>query len=114
MNPEKKSGWARLFEVCSVLSFSIGVIILVFSKKQEEYIASIIAIVSGLHGFFIAFLIQTFVECRNYLKQIDSKLTGSTEEHSSTKSYSSDSNSSILLISLLVVAIAIIAIIKFM
>ena len=112
MNPERKSGWARLFEVCSVLSFGIGLTILIFAEKQDYYVASIIAIVSGINGLFIGFLTQTFFECRNYLKRIDSKLSGSTEVNSLPKASSSDSHSTILLIAFLVVAIGFIVVIK--
>jgi len=119
MNPERESGWTTFFQICSTLSLIIGVFILMTAiqssgnKQEELLVSSVIAIVSGLNGFFIAFLVQTFFECRNYLKRIDSKLRGSDEMYSAPNSSKSDSNFTILLVAFLVVAIAFIVIIKF-
>jgi len=118
MNPDRKSGWTTFFQVCSTLSLIIGVFILMTAiqlseKKEELLVSSVIAIVSGFNGFFIAFLVQTFFECRNYLKRIDSKLRGSNEMYSAPNSSESDSNSTVLFVAFLVVAIAFVVIIKF-
>ena len=118
MNPERKSGWTTFFQIASALSLIIGVFIFITAiqssgnKQEELFVSSVIAIVSGFNGFFIAFLVQTFFECRNYLKRIDSKLKGSNEMYSAPNLSESDSNSTVLLVAFLVVAIVFVIIIK--
>jgi hypothetical protein len=118
MNPERKSGWTTLFQVCSTLSLIIGLFIFIIAiqssgnKQEELLVSSVIAVVSGLNGFFIAFLIQILFECRNYLKRIDSNLKGSNEMYSAPNLSHSEGNSTALLVVFLVVAIVFIIVIK--
>jgi hypothetical protein len=119
MNPDRKSGWTTFFQVCSTLSLIIGVFILITAiqssgnKQEELLVSSVIAIVSGFNGFFIAFLIQIMFECRNYLKRIDSKLKDSNEMYSAPNLPHSEGNSAALLVAFLVVAVVFVVIIKF-